>query len=136
MAKELGISRQACYLNLKKFGVNVGAFRTGIAGHGNGMHQKERQGAKQDQRQEAQQERQQEAQQEPRSLECKILEMLSANPLGRRVISRRLGQKKISGQLNKVIQELLAAGKIERTIPNKPQSSLQKYRLGRGAVAF
>ena len=52
-------------------------------------------------------------------------------------LSRRLGQKKISGQLNRVIRLLVADGSIGYTIPEKPRSRLQKYRLtdrGRAAV--
>jgi len=35
----------------------------------------------------------------------------------------------VSGQLNKVIRTLLVAGQIELTIPLKPNSRLQQYRL-------
>ena len=44
-------------------------------------------------------------------------------------LSRNLGQKEVSGQLNKVVRSLLADGLIEYTVPDKPQSRLQKYRL-------
>ena len=53
-------------------------------------------------------------------------------------LSSSLGQKRISGQLNKVIRLLLADGRIAYTIPDKPRSRLQHYRLtdkGRTAVA-
>jgi ATP-dependent DNA helicase RecG len=40
-----------------------------------------------------------------------------------------LGQKEISGQLNKVIRVLLGDQTIEMTIPDKPNSRLQKYHL-------
>ena len=43
--------------------------------------------------------------------------------------SARLGQKKVSGQFNKVVRVLLDAGMIEHTIPGKPTSRLQKYRI-------
>ena len=52
-------------------------------------------------------------------------------------LSRSLGQKKISGQLNSVIRSPVADGSIGYTIPEKPRSRLQKYRLtdkGRAAV--
>ncbi len=71
------------------------------------------------------QESQQESQQE---LSSKILQVLTGKPLSRKEISTALGQKKISGQLNKVISQLVAAGDIEYTIPDKPNSRLQKYR--------
>jgi hypothetical protein len=50
-------------------------------------------------------------------------------PLSRQEISTALGERKISGQLNKVISQLLADGLIGYTIPDKPNSRLQKYRL-------
>nr|WP_156777980.1 ATP-dependent DNA helicase [Chlorobium ferrooxidans] len=40
-----------------------------------------------------------------------------------------MGQKVISGQLNKVIRVLVTDQTIEPTIPEKPTSRLQKYRL-------
>ncbi|MDO8722061.1 MAG: hypothetical protein Q7J31_07505 [Syntrophales bacterium] len=49
--------------------------------------------------------------------------------MGKAEISLALGQKKVSGQLNKIIHELLAENKIEYTIPEKPNSRLQKYHL-------
>ena len=42
---------------------------------------------------------------------------------------RHLGQKEVSGQLNKVIRVLLDQRLIEYTLPDKPNSRLQKYRL-------
>ena len=52
-------------------------------------------------------------------------------------LSKGLGQKTISGPLNKVIRLLLADGSIGYTIPEKPRSRLQMYRLtdkGQGVV--
>lgn len=40
-----------------------------------------------------------------------------------------MGQKAISDQLNKVIRVLVADQTIEPTIPDKPTSRLQTYRL-------
>ena len=40
-----------------------------------------------------------------------------------------LGQKEISGQLNKVVRVLLGDQTIEYTIPDKPNSRMQRYRL-------
>lgn len=62
-------------------------------------------------------------------LDKKVLSLLRDGPLSKTEISNRLGQKTISGQLNKIIRLLLAKKKIEQTIPHKPNSRLQKYRL-------
>jgi hypothetical protein len=40
-----------------------------------------------------------------------------------------LGQKAISGHLNKVLKSLLDEGVVAYTIPEKPRSRAQKYRL-------
>jgi predicted HTH transcriptional regulator len=66
---------------------------------------------------------------QPESLEIRVLRHLTASPLGKAELSARLGQKEISGQLNKVIRVLLGGQTIEMTIPDKPNSRLQKYRL-------
>jgi ATP-dependent DNA helicase RecG len=49
--------------------------------------------------------------------------------MAKSALSTGLGQKEVSGQLNKVIRLLLANKIIEYTIPEKPNSRLQKYRL-------
>ncbi len=48
---------------------------------------------------------------------------------GKAEISANLGQKEVSGQLNKVIRALMDQGLIEYTLPDEPNSRLQKYRL-------
>ena len=63
------------------------------------------------------------------SLPLRVLGIIATGPLGKADISRQLGHKRISGQLNKVINDLLAEKYIERTIPTKPQSRLQQYRI-------
>jgi ATP-dependent DNA helicase RecG len=70
---------------------------------------------------------------QPESLELRVLAMLADEPLSKAQISSRLGHKEISGQLNKVMRLLLAEDNIEYTLPDKPSSRLQKYRLtGKG----
>ena len=60
-----------------------------------------------------------------------MLSLLTAGPMSKAELSRNLGQKEISGQLNKVVRLLIADGRIEYTLPDKPRSRLQKYRLTR-----
>lgn len=66
---------------------------------------------------------------QPESLENAVLRILAEGPAGKAEISARLGQKRVSGQLNKVVRALLDAGMIEHTIPEKPTSRMQKYRI-------
>lgn len=54
----------------------------------------------------------------------------------RQEMSNALGQKKVSGQLNKVIQKLLEQRLIERTIPDIPNHPSQKFRLTKRGVMF
>ena len=68
----------------------------------------------------------------------RALRLLAAGPKSKADLSRNLGQKEVSGQLNKVVRQLLAEGMIEYTVPDKPRSRLQKYRVtakGMDAVA-
>jgi ATP-dependent DNA helicase RecG len=54
---------------------------------------------------------------------------LQKEPLSRSELSKKLGHKKISGQLNKILKSLLEEGVVAYTIPEKPASRLQKYKL-------
>jgi len=69
---------------------------------------------------------------QPESLKEKIIHALKNKELSKSELSIELGQKEISGQLNKAIRELIKQAKIEYTIPDKPNSRLQKYRLKKG----
>lgn len=66
---------------------------------------------------------------ESESLEQRVFTQLQKGPMTKLDIVKGLGQKAVSGQLNKVIRALLSAGAIEYTIPEKPNSRLQQYRL-------
>ena len=46
-------------------------------------------------------------------------------------IAAALGKNSVSGSLKKTLRTLMAQAQIEYTIPAKPQSRLQKYRLSR-----
>ena len=53
-------------------------------------------------------------------------------------LAKAIGQRSISGRFKLRIAQLMSADFIEYTIPEKPNSRLQKYRLtakGRAALA-
>ena len=50
-------------------------------------------------------------------------------PLSMSEISAKVGRKQVTGALKRLAQDLLSEKFIERTIPDKPNSRLQKYRL-------
>ncbi len=71
-----------------------------------------------------------ESQPESISLEARVLALLaSAGPMSKSALSGALGQKEVSGHLNQLMRRLVAEQWVAYTIPNKPQSRLQKYRL-------
>lgn len=72
---------------------------------------------------------------QPQSLEVRVLSLLVNEPLSKSELSSRLGHKAISGRLNEVVRLLLAERNIEMTIPDKPNSRLQKYRLTTAGAA-
>ena len=64
-------------------------------------------------------------------MKCLVTEAKS-----RQEISNALGKKKVSGQLNKVVQKLLEQRLIERTIPDTPNYPSQKFRLTKQGILF
>jgi len=59
----------------------------------------------------------------------RVLASLSNGPLARNVIVRKLGHKSLSGAIRKAIRDLLRDEWIGYTMPDKPNSRLQQYRL-------
>ncbi len=63
------------------------------------------------------------------SLRDRVTKLLQKGPLSKSEISKQLGQKQISGQLKKILRELIEEEVLSFTLPDKPNSRLQKYRL-------
>lgn len=70
------------------------------------------------------------------TLYSEVLLCLINSASSRQDISIALGQKKVSGQLNKVVQKLITDHLIERTIPDKPNHPAQKFQLTERGVIF
>ncbi len=62
-------------------------------------------------------------------LAATVLQNLAQMPNGKSALAKQLGHKTVSGELTKQIKRLLKLELIEMTIPEKPSSRLQKYRL-------
>ena len=65
----------------------------------------------------------------PEDMQSKVIKLLATGPMPKSELSKKLGHKRISGQLNKVVQDLLDDQMIEYTLPEKPRSPRQKYQL-------
>ena len=75
---------------------------------------------------------------QPKGLKFSVLNLLTRGPMQKSELSRNLGQRVVSGPLNAVVRRLLNEQMIEYTLPEKPNSRLQKYRLtdkGRNELA-
>ncbi len=62
-------------------------------------------------------------------VEVQVISLLMDKSLSSGEIAKNLGHKQLSGNLRKVIPQLRERGIIEFTLPDKPNSRLQKYRL-------
>lgn len=58
-----------------------------------------------------------------------VLRSCAKKPLSSREIASILGHKTLSGNLRKVLPKFRETGLLEYTIPDKPKSRLQRYRL-------
>ena len=63
------------------------------------------------------------------SLFVRIMSILADQVLSSGDITAALGKEYYSGHLRRIIKMMLSDGIIEYTIPEKPRSRLQKYRL-------
>lgn len=63
------------------------------------------------------------------ALAAKVMLLLQDKTLSKSELAHLLGHKTVSGELNKQVKALLNHSFIEMTIPDKPSSRLQKYRL-------
>lgn len=73
----------------------------------------------------------------PEWLEAIVLDQLARKPMSKAELMKELDPNAVSLRLQQAVQLLLAGGLIEYTLPDRPRSRLQKYRLapkGRNAL--
>ena len=63
------------------------------------------------------------------AMAMKVLHLLAFEALGKQELAKRLGKERPWRYLNELIASLVQEGAIGMTIPDKPNSQLQKYRL-------
>lgn len=66
---------------------------------------------------------------QPESLADRVLAVLLDGPRSKAMIANAVGHKRVSGQLNLVVRDLLRSAAIELTLPDRPNSRLQQYRI-------
>lgn len=62
-------------------------------------------------------------------LAAKVVLQLRAGSVGKSELAKGLGHATVSGELHKQVRRLLDLGLVEMTLPDKPNSRLQRYRL-------
>ena len=62
-------------------------------------------------------------------VESRVLQMLKLQALSKSAIAQAMGKAKPNRHLNELMSRLLASGLVAYTLPDKPNSRLQKYRL-------
>jgi ATP-dependent DNA helicase RecG len=69
-------------------------------------------------------------------LAAKALVILQGGENGKAGLAKIFGHKTVSGELHKQVKRLLQMDLVEMTLPDKPNSRLQKYRLTAKGVAL
>lgn len=66
----------------------------------------------------------------------RLLEALSENCSSKSKLASALARKSVSGDIKRLLKEMLEQNLVEMTIPDKPNSRLQKYRLTESGKAI
>ncbi len=63
------------------------------------------------------------------ALDVRVLSSLATGPLSKSAIADALGHRSVSSALNRTVRGLLRDSLVEYTLPDKPSSRMQRYRL-------